>query len=467
MAKEHFITRETLLWSIGIFSLALLIRSLSGYFIHTHIDDAGCFPFGIYAVFDNQAQGILDGKIPFFWITDPVQTEIAIYPPGYSYWLAIVYFVTGVRSTVPVQIAQVVLDSASVLLIYGIAATAFNKRIAIGSGSLAALSPLLAVYGASPLADAPTSWLVLGGVWLLVIAVQNQNWYWALGAGLMVGASCWIRANGVLLAVVFAGVVMLGMTAAWRTRAVAAVAILIGTFVVVAPVVIRNSVAFGTFVPAGLGAGTNLWEGIGETSRAAEFGAVYGDEQLIDEERVEMGRPNDETITLYSPEGVARDRRRMQKALSVITEHPFWYATVMMRRMVGLVKYVGEDSPFYGSTGFHVTPARCLPPALGFFPLNAFVKALGMIQSVYDWLALPLMLCGLWFSTKENRRITLVVASVVFYYMVVGTFMHVEIRYTLAMQAVLVIFAGVGVVGMIDLFYSWRNDRKRDAITSA
>ena len=54
--------------------------------------------------------------------------------------------------------------------IVGIAITAFDYRTGIVSGLLASLSPLLALAGAVPLADAPTSWLVLGAVWLLLIA---------------------------------------------------------------------------------------------------------------------------------------------------------------------------------------------------------------------------------------------------------------------------------------------------------
>src|SRR5437660_613105 len=103
-----------------IFALALAVRSLTAYFIGTHLDNPGWFPFGIYNVFDTQAQAILDGTTPAFWITDPSQVNALIYPPGYTIWLAIVYGVSGVRSPHAVQVVQVLIDSASVLLIVAI-----------------------------------------------------------------------------------------------------------------------------------------------------------------------------------------------------------------------------------------------------------------------------------------------------------------------------------------------------------
>ena len=53
-----------------LFLLALVVRSLTAYFIGTHLDDAGWFPYGIYNIFDAQARGILDGTASAFWIAD-------------------------------------------------------------------------------------------------------------------------------------------------------------------------------------------------------------------------------------------------------------------------------------------------------------------------------------------------------------------------------------------------------------
>ena|SRR6266566_1385656 len=77
------------------------------------------------------------------------------------------------------------------------------------------------------------------------------------------------------------GALLLAARFSWRDRATRSGMVVLGAMVPVSPLLVRNAIAFHIFTPAGLGAGTNLWEGIGETDRASEFGAVYGDRALI------------------------------------------------------------------------------------------------------------------------------------------------------------------------------------------
>lgn len=433
----------------AILVTALVVRSLTGYFVGTHLNDAGWFPYGIYNVFDEQARAVLDGRSPVFWISDASQTSAATYPPGYPIWLTIIYGISGLRSIYLVQVIQIVLDSGAVLMIAGLATAAYSRCAGIAAGSLAALSPLLAYYGAAPLADAPTSWIVVGGVWMLLLAAQRESVRWAIGAGLMIGASCWFRANALMLAFIWSGALLVCMRAVWSRGIAAASALMAAALLVMSPVIIRNSIIFEAFVPTGLGAGTNLWEGIGETSRAAEFGAVYGDVQLLEQERAELALPDDERVSLYWPDGVERDRKRMKRAVDVIASQPVWYLGVMGGRMMGLLKFAGEDSGIYGTTGVNITPARTLPPGLRNAPTVALVTVLGWTQSVLRFAALPLMLFGIGLAASKNGRMTLLILATVFYYLVVGSALHTEIRYSLPMPAVLFVFAGVSVAWLV------------------
>jgi len=430
---------------LWIFVLALIIRVLTASFISAHIYESSWFPYGIYGAFDAQAQAVLDGKASPFFISDLSDTKSVIYPPGYSLWLAAIYGITGVRSVSIVLVIQMLIDSASVLLIVAIAVNSFGWNVGVATGILAAMSPLLAFYGATPLADTPTSWLILAGVWMLIRAGQHKSAYWALGAGIMVGASCWLRANGFLLCFAWAAVLALCVEATRQRKLLLASLIVLGSLAVLSPIVIRNTVAFETFVPTGLGVGTNLWEGIGETDRSAEFGAIYGDDALLEAERIEQDLPMDKRVNLYWPDGVARDRERARKALTVISTHPIWYAGVMLRRMQGLLHYAGDPSGIYGSPGINVTTEKCLPVESRVFPLTAFVTALGYMQSILRYCLLPLILVGLWLSVLEKPRMVMLIGATVFYYLVFGTFLHTEIRYSLPMQAVLLVFAGIAV----------------------
>src|SRR5918912_2220854 len=122
--------RRRALVCLSIVLLAFTVRFLTAQFISQHITDPAWFPYGIYAIFDNQAQDILDGKTGAFWVGDalsnPRAATAAVYPPGYPLWLAFIYGVSGSRSALVVQGVQLLLDSLSVLLIVGIGVTAYG-----------------------------------------------------------------------------------------------------------------------------------------------------------------------------------------------------------------------------------------------------------------------------------------------------------------------------------------------------
>src|SRR5256885_14161667 len=86
-------SRRRALMILIVLALSFSVRALTMNFIRAHLTDAGWFPSGIYAVFDRQAQNILDHRASVLWIDDPSQTETAVYPPGYPLWLAFIYAV--------------------------------------------------------------------------------------------------------------------------------------------------------------------------------------------------------------------------------------------------------------------------------------------------------------------------------------------------------------------------------------
>lgn len=418
-------------------------------FVRDHLADPGWFQSGTYALFDRQAQNTLDGKTSAFWIDDPSRTEAAVYAPGYSLWLAFIYKATGERSAYVVQIVQWVLDALSVMFIVGVGATAFGFRVGLVGGVLAALAPVLALYGVTPLAEAPTSWLVVGGVWMLLLAAKRQSPWWALSAGMLLGASCWLRANAVLLALSWGVALFFCVRNSWDKRLRLSLGVILGAALLIVPLVIRNAVAFRAFVPTGLGMGTNLWEGIGETDRAAEFGAVIGDSLLLEQERKELGLPPNAPLGLYWPDGIERDRARTRKALRVIAAHPLWYSKVMLRRMWGMLKFAGAPLPYYGSMGINVTGKKTLPESWQGSLFALPVTLLGMAQSVFRYLALPLIIAGLWRGFHISRSLTWLLLATILYYLVLGSTLHMEIRYGLPMQSLLMVFAGLGVVHLV------------------
>jgi Dolichyl-phosphate-mannose-protein mannosyltransferase len=408
------------------------------------LSDAAWFQYGSYKVFDDQAQDILDQKQSLFWISDSSRTDKIVYPPGYSLWLALVYKLTGSRSAVDVQDVQLVIDSLAVLLIVGIGVTAYGWTIGLTAGLLAALSPLLAISGATPSADAPTSWLVLGGVWSLMVATKTNKVIYAMAAGALLGVACWFRVNPLFLFIPWAIALSWFLRDGWKKRVKFGAALAFATLLVIAPIVIRNVVVFyPQIAPTGLGIGWNLLAGIGETERGPELGAPCCDTEMIEQDRRTMNFPADAKLGLFFPDGIRRDRERGRRALGIIAAHPVWFTGVMARRLGGHLKYFGKPAPHLGTAGINVTSRKCLAPEHQAGVLGIAVNLLGSIQSILRTVALPLMLVGVVIAWHRARRITTTILTTVAYYLVALAIGHSEIRYGLPMQALLFLFAAV------------------------
>lgn len=414
--------------------------------MRAHLNDPAWFQTGSYAKFDRQARNILDGRQRLFWIDDPARTELAQYPPAFPALVALIYKLSGDHSAYSVQIVLWSLDLIlSLLLISGIAFTAFGPRAAVASSFLVGLSPLFALYGAYPSADVPATWFVLGGSWLLLLALQRRNARLALAAGVALGIACWLRVNPLYLCVGWAVALFVVVKDTWSLKLRIGAAVLVGTVVVIAPIVIRNYIVFPDFTPTGGTIGTNLWEGLGETELGQQHGFLYGDDKMLEVERARMGRPGDPQVEVQFPDGIRRDSERVRESLAFIRQHPIWYLGVMIGRMWGMLKVAGDPVPYTGVSGINVTSAKCLPPRLQGGVLGFGVNVLGMIQSVTRYLFLPLAALGIYAGTRRDWRMSCLLLVTVLYYLVPGTAAHTEIRYVLPMHGVLIVFAGVGV----------------------
>ena len=444
--------RRQLLILFTLLLIAVGVRVLTLQFMRAHLNDPAWFQVGSYAKFDRQASDILDGRQRLFWIDDPARTDLAQYPPAFPALVALIYKVTGDRSAYPVQIVVWFLDLVlSLLLISGIAHTAFGWRAAVASGFLVGLSALFALYAAYPSADAPTTWFVLGGCWLLVLALQRKAVWLALAAGVALGIACWLRVNPLYLCLFWAIALFVIVKDRRSLKLKMAAAVLIGTIVVIAPIVIRNYVVFPDFTPTGGTIGVNLWEGLGETELGQQHGFLLGDDKMLEVERARMGRPHDTQVEIQFPDGIRRDKERTRESLAFIRQHPVWYLGVMLGRMWGMLKVAGDPVPYTGVSGINVTSAKCLPEHWQHGVLALGVNVLGMIQSVVRYLFLPLAVFGLYVAARIDWRVTFLMLATILYYLVPGTSAHTEIRYVLPMHGLLIVFASVGIDHLIRL----------------
>ena len=114
-----------------------------------------------------------------------------------------------------------------------------------------------------------------------------------------------------------------------------------------------------------------------------------------------------------------------------------------------MLKFAGEPLPYYGSMGINVTSKKTLPESWQGSLLALPVTLLGMAQSVFRYLALPLVIGGVWLGFRKSRSLTWLLLATILYYLVLGSALHMEIRYGLPMQALLMVFAGLCVVHLV------------------
>jgi 4-amino-4-deoxy-L-arabinose transferase-like glycosyltransferase len=426
--------------------IALSVRVLTLQFMRAHLNDPAWFQVGSYAKFDSQARDILDGRQRLFWIDDATRTDLAQYPPAFPALVALVYKISGNHSAYSVQLVQWFIDLVvSFFLIMGIANTGFGWRAAMISGFLLALSPLFALYAAYPSTDMPTTWFVLGGNWVLLLAFKRRNVLLALAAGVLLGIACWLRVNPLYLGVGWAIVLFVLTSGSWALKSKLSGAVLAGTLIVIAPIVIRNYVVFPDFTPTGGTIGVNLWEGLGETELGRSNGFLFGDDKMVERERAQMGLPAGAPLEVQWPDGIRRDRERTRESLAFIRQHPIWYAGVMFGRMWGMLKVAGDPVPYTGTSGINVTSSKCLPSNRQGGVVALGVNVLGMVQSVVRYLFLPLAAFGIYVGVRRDWQISCLMLVTVLYYLVPGTSAHTEIRYVLPMQGVLIVFAGAAI----------------------
>jgi hypothetical protein len=447
--------RKRLLLLLMALAVAFSVRVLTLQFMRAHLNDAGWFQYGSYRIFDQRARDILDGRGHLFWIHDSSRTDLIQYPPAFPWLVAAIYSLTNDRSAYAVQNVQWILDLILTMgLCTGIAVTAYGWRVGIATSFLVGLSPLLALYGVSPTADPPTTWLVLGGLWFLLLAGRRNSVWWALGSGLMLGAACWLRVNPLYLSLFWAIALLLFVRSPLRQRGKMSGALVLGAALVISPIVIRNYVVFPDFTPTGGTVGANLWEGLGETEFGRRHGFIFGDDLMVERERIKMGLPPDFPMQAMWPDGIKREKERTREALDFIKRHPVWYGGVMLHRMWGMLKVVGAPLPYYGSSGFNVTTEKTLPPNRRGGLLAFLVNLLGMIQSLTRSLLLPLTAMGVVLAARHDWLMTSLLLATVFYYLVPGTAAHTEIRYVLPLHCVLPIFAGFTVARCVEFIFS-------------
>src|SRR5437868_3106654 len=129
------------------------------------------------------------------------------HPPGYSFLIASVYSLK--HSVAALQFAQITADSLSAILIFLIVAELCPLIAGVIAGLLAAFSPQFAWNSVLLLPDSISVLPILLAIYLLARGLQKPRFVSFLIVGALIGVSCWLRANAMLLALFVAAAVPL------------------------------------------------------------------------------------------------------------------------------------------------------------------------------------------------------------------------------------------------------------------
>lgn len=252
------------------------------------------------------------------------------HPHGYPIFLAGIFKAFG-DSDDAIQLVQIVGDAVAALLVFLIAFELLPFGVALIAGLLTALSPQFAYHSVLLLPDSLAVLPILLAVYLIVQAFRRPRFLTFVAAGALIGVSCWLRANALLLAPCLA--IFLALVSERGRRLGYAAALLTGALIIIAPVTIKNWVVFGHFVPFSLGAGQTLLEGIADYDKEKQLNIPQTDLGIMRQEAEWYQRP-DYALLLFGPDGIKRERMRIGRGFSVIRSRPLWFASVIGRRAI-------------------------------------------------------------------------------------------------------------------------------------
>lgn len=252
------------------------------------------------------------------------------HPPGYPILLAGIFKTFG-ESDTAIQVVQILFDSVTVVLVFLIAVELLGFRAAVLCSFLAAISPQFAYFPVVLLPDSLVVPPILLAVWLLIPSKKATRPVTFAIAGALIGLSCLLRANALLLPFFIALLTPLFVQRGKRLPTAAA--LVGGALLIIAPVTIKNAIVFRSFIPLSLGAGQTFLEGIADYDYEKRFNIPNTDLGLMRQEAEWSGKPEYAQL-LFGRDGIERDRMRIVRGLDVVRDHPFWFAGVIARRGV-------------------------------------------------------------------------------------------------------------------------------------
>ena len=281
--------------------------------------------------------------------------------PATSVFWAGIYWFLGHRYS-PVRLAQCLLDTLTILLLYRIARICFGDAVALLAAGVYAIWPTALLYSSQPGSEPLYTFLFC---WCLLLSLQfaeHPTWPRAAGAGVLLGLALLTRGNAVMMVALMIpwGIVQFRKTPRLVIRACA---IPLVALLMLIPWTIRNYRVLHAFIPIETGGGDVL---LGSYNRVVANDPLYYGYWVfptseLPEYTQQITAPNDE---------VQRDRIEIQLAAQWTLDHPEkWWYLLESRFRRSWTPFLQPTSPFLYRLGMIASWGPVLALLLlGFFP---------------------------------------------------------------------------------------------------
>ncbi len=258
---------------LGILLLAVLLRLVYAFAVFPAIGERLHWK-GVDDGYDEIARHILHGH---GFVDRPGDIPNLVTPPGYVYFLALLYFVFGeeVNEGIRIRFVQPLLDGATVLLIFFIGMRVFkDRRVALLASLAWALYPQAIVYNAR-VAPEVLFVLLLTAMMLFLLRLRAEGRLGdAAATGILFGLAVLVKEKVIFFPVVLAALVLGLRRFPLPRRVLLVLAMFAATAAVTAPWIARGQSAAGTFVPITLRSGRALNQGMNESFAGADESLV-------------------------------------------------------------------------------------------------------------------------------------------------------------------------------------------------
>jgi 4-amino-4-deoxy-L-arabinose transferase-like glycosyltransferase len=398
-----------------IFVAALVVRLCAMFLLQSYnFPDAESFGFG-YG--ETARQVVLGEGFSLGYYDSGAPRATAVSPPGYVYFLALIFYLFGIYSVTSAIIIEIIqsLTAAFTCIVFYHLGSKFSEKVGLLAALAMAFYPPSIMFSVVRISPIILVVLLLGLIMLYLLKIQETlSSRDAVICGVLMGVEALFEPTVILFYI--AGCAWLFL---WSARARAAAlkcSVVMGLVCIVCllPWSIRNYIVFGVFTPVKSSLGSKLLVGNNPYCDGVTFYCPDFDKVFSDEERRELQQADE----------VQENSIMLRKAMTIIKNDPKTFLNLTLKRIF-----------YYWSPVNPYRPTRYDNLRMIFYGPVLVFAALGILLTRKRWRETSLLL-ALFLSHPLIYYVTQVTIN----------------RYRYAAEAFLILLASYAVVRLLERF---------------